>query len=114
MLRFARKSGGYIGADVVERKKNEGVPIHLIYCEVEADDADPMGNEPVLDGDDIVGVTTSGAYGHTVHKSLAFAYVNSGYEPPGTTFDVRILGQRRQATVLSQAVWDPTNERLKD
>jgi dimethylglycine dehydrogenase len=113
MLRFARKSGGYIGADVVERKKNEGVPIHLIYCEVEADDADPMGNEPVLDGDDIVGVTTSGAYGHTVHKSLAFAYVNSGYEPPGTTFDVRILGQRRQATVLSQAVWDPQNLRLK-
>ena len=113
MLRFARKSGGYIGADVIERKKNEGVLIHLVYCEVDADDADPMGNEPVLDGDDIVGVTTSGAYGHTVQKSLAFAYVNSGYESPGTTFDVRILGQRRQATVLSQAVWDPTNERLK-
>jgi dimethylglycine dehydrogenase len=113
MLRFARKSGGYIGADVIKRKKNEGVPIHLIYCEVDADDADPMGNEPVLDGDDIIGVTTSGAYGHTVHKSLAFAYVNSGYESPGTTFDVRILGQRRQATVLLQAVWDPTNERLK-
>jgi dimethylglycine dehydrogenase len=112
MLRFARKSGGYIGADVIERKKNEGVPIHLVYCEVGADDADPMGNEPVLNGDEIVGVTTSGAYGHTVQKSLAFAYVNSGYESPGTTFDVRILGQRRQATVLSHAVWDPVNARL--
>ena len=113
MLRFARKSGGYIGADVVERKKNEGVPIHLVYCEVDVDDADPMGNEPVLDGDAIIGVTTSGGYGHTVQKSLAFAYVNSGYEFPGTTFDVRILGQQRKATVLSQAVWDPANDRLK-
>ena len=114
MLRFARKSGGYIGADVVERKKSEGVPIHLVYCEVEADDADPMGNEPVLDGDAIIGVTTSGGYGHAVQKSLAFAYVNSGYESAGTTFDVRILGQRRKATVLAEAAWDPTNERLKD
>jgi dimethylglycine dehydrogenase len=113
MLRFARKSGGYIGADVVERKKNEGVPIHLVYCEVDVDDADPMGNEPVLDGDAIIGVTTSGGYGHTVQKSLAFAYVASGYESSGATFDVRILGQQRKATVLSQAVWDPTNERLK-
>ena len=114
MLRFARKSGGYIGADVVERKKSEGVPIHLVYCEVDADDADPMGNEPVLDGDTIIGVTTSGGYGHAVQKSLAFAYVNSGYESAGTTFDVRILGERRKATVLAEAAWDPANERLKD
>ena len=113
MLRFARKSGGYIGADVIERKKAEGVPIHLVYCEVDADDADSMGNEPVLDGDTIIGVTTSGGYGHIVKKSLTFAYVNSGFESPGSTFEIRILGERRKATVLAQAAWDPANERLK-
>jgi dimethylglycine dehydrogenase len=72
-----------------------------------------MGNEPVLSGDDIIGVTTSGGYGHTVDKSLAFAYVSSGYESAGTTFDVRILGERRKAIVLVQAAWDPANARLK-
>ena len=113
MLRFARQSGGYIGAGIVERKKKEGVPIHLVYCEVDADDADSMGNEPVLSGDDIIGVTTSGGYGHIVKKSLTFAYVNSGFESPGSTFDIRILGERRKATVLAQAAWDPANERLK-
>ncbi|MDP7192488.1 MAG: glycine cleavage T C-terminal barrel domain-containing protein, partial [Arenicellales bacterium] len=80
----------------------------------DADDADPMGNEPVLDGDTIIGVTTSGGYGHAVQKSLAFAYVNSGYESAGATFDVRILGERRKATVLAEAAWDSTNERLKN
>jgi len=113
MLRFARKSGGYIGADVVEQKKRDGVPIHLVYCEVDATDADPMGNEPVLDGENIVGVTTSGGYGHCVQKSLAFAYVNTGYESAGTTFDIQILGELRKATVLSEAAWDPDNKRLK-
>ena len=113
MLRFARKSGDYIGADVVEQKKRDGVPIHLVYCEVDAKDTDPMGNEPVLDGEKIIGITTSGGYGHCVQKSLAFAYVNTGYESAGATFDIRILGELRKATVLSQAAWDPNNERLK-
>jgi len=113
MLRFARKSGGYIGADVVERKKRDGVSIHLVYCEIDAGDADAMGNEPVLDGEKIIGVTTGGAYGHTVKKSLAFAYVNSGYETEGTEFEVRILGESRKARVLSDASWDFDNLRLK-
>ncbi len=29
MTRFAKKSGGYIGSDVVEKKMRDGVPIHL-------------------------------------------------------------------------------------
>jgi dimethylglycine dehydrogenase len=45
--------------------------------------------------------------------SLTFAYVNSGFESPGSTFEIRILGERRKATVLAQAAWDPANERLK-
>ena len=113
MLRFVRKSGGYIGADVVESKKQNGVSTHLVYCEVDAVDADPMGNEPVLHGDKIIGITTSGAYGHHVKKSLAFAYVQSGYESSDSTFKIRILGEARQAKVLSKAVWDSENQRLK-
>jgi dimethylglycine dehydrogenase len=113
MLRFARKSGGYIGADVVESKKKSGVSSHLVYCEVDADDADPIGNEPIFDGDKIVGITTSGAYGHYVKKSLAFAYVDSGYELPGSNFEIRILGNKCRAKTLSEAVWDPGNQRLR-
>jgi dimethylglycine dehydrogenase len=113
MTRFAKKSGGYIGSDVVEKKMRDGVSMHLVYLEVDADDADAMGNEPVLDGDRIIGVTTSGAYGHYVEKSLAFAYVESGYEPSGTAFQIRILGKNRAATVLGEAIWDPANNRLK-
>ncbi len=113
MLNFARKCGGYIGVDVVEKKKIEGVPIRLVYCEVDTSDADPMGNEPVYYGDSIIGVTTSGGYGHFVKKSLAFAYVNSGFESPGTAFEIGILGERRKAVVLAEPSWDPENRRLR-
>ena len=37
--------------------------------EVDAGDNDCRGNEPCFDGDRIMGITTSGAYGHTVGKT---------------------------------------------
>ena len=113
MLRFARKSGGYIGVEVVEQKRRDGVATYLVYCAVEAADADVMGNEPVYAGDKVIGITTSGAYGHCVEQSLAFAYVDPGYDAPGSVFDIEILGERRRATVLAEAAWDPRNERLR-
>ena len=82
--------------------------------EVDADDTDCLGNEPVLNGEQIIGVTTSGAYGHSVRKSLAFAYVDPQYANSGTNFEIRILGHKRSATVLSEAAYDPQNLRLKD
>ena len=72
-----------------------------------------MGNEPVYEGDKVIGITTSGAYGHCVKKSLAFAYVKTGHERAGAQFDIEILGKRRKASVLAEAAWDPGNERLK-
>ena len=60
---------------------------------------------------EVIGITTSGAYGHYVSKSLAFAYVRAGYETAGTQFDIKILGGRCKATVLSEPAWDPKNVR---
>jgi dimethylglycine dehydrogenase len=59
----------------------------------------------------VVGVTTGGAYGHATQMSLAFAYVEPTLTAPGTRLDVLLLGDRRAATVLSDAVWDPANTR---
>ena len=47
-------------------------------------------NDPVLDGDRIIGVTTSGGYGHATQKSLAFAYVEPAYATVGTEFNIEI------------------------
>ena len=76
-------------------------------------DSDPQGNEPVYDGERIVGVSTSGGYGHAVGKTLAFAYVEPHLADPGSRVEIEILGQRRTAEVLAAPVYDPTNERLK-
>ena len=64
-------------------------------------------------GDEVIGLTTSGGYGHSVGKSLAFVYVKPEYTTPGSTFDIEILAERCQATVLAEPAYDPANERMR-
>ena len=105
--------GDFIGRDALLKRKKEELAWKIAYVEVDAKDADVRGGEPAYDGDEVIGVTTSGAYGYAVQKSLAFVYVPPKYAAPGTTFDIEILGDRRLATVLAEAAYDPQNKRLK-
>ncbi len=113
LMRFVKQDKAFIGRDVVEKRAREGIDIQLVYCSVDAEDADCVGNESVYGGDRIIGITTSGAYGYRVGKSIAFAYVEPQFAKPGAQFDIAILGQRRRATVEAQPLYDPKNERLR-
>jgi dimethylglycine dehydrogenase len=88
-------------------------PLRIVYAEVDAADADARGGEPVLHADRCIGVTTSGAYGHRVRKSLAFACVPLEFAAPGSTFEVLIQDERRRATVLAQPAFDPDSARMQ-
>jgi dimethylglycine dehydrogenase len=88
-------------------------PFKIVYAEVAATDTDARGGEPALSEDRCVGVITSGAYGHRVNKSLAFACVDPEFASAGSRFDVLIQGERRAATVLSEPAFDPDNSRMR-
>jgi dimethylglycine dehydrogenase len=61
----------------------------------------------------VVGVTTSGGYGHAVGQSLAFAYVEPAFAEPGTSLEVIILDQSQSVTVVAEPLYDAKNERLR-
>jgi dimethylglycine dehydrogenase len=88
-------------------------PFKIVQAEVEATDTDARGGEPARAGARGLGVVTSGAYGHRVDKSLAFASVDAQFAAAGSTFDVLIQGERRTATVLGAAAFDPDNLRMR-
>ncbi len=88
-------------------------PYRIVYTEVAATDTDARGGEPVLVKDRCIGVVTSGAYGHRVAKSLAFACVAPEFAVAGSSFDVLIQGERRAANVLGAAAFDPDNTRMR-
>ncbi len=114
MERFIKfDKGDFVGHEATRDVKEAGIAQKLVYVEVDVDDADVTGGEPVFAGEDVIGVTTSGGYGHTVQKSLAFAYVKPEYTAPDSTFEIEILGERCQSRVLAEPVYDPQNERLR-
>lgn len=88
-------------------------PLRIVYAEVAAGDTDTRGGEPVMLKDQCIGVVTSGAYGHRVQKSLAFACVPPEYAVPGTAFEILIQAERRRAVVLAGPAYDPDNLRMR-
>lgn len=110
---FSKKKENFIGRQATLGVVEKGIAIKLVYFEVEAGDNDVVGGETVLHGDRVIGVTTSGGYGHTTQRSLGFAYVEPEHAEVGSEFDIYLLGELRKATVLGEPVWDPANERLR-
>lgn len=112
MLRFIKYNKiDFVGREAALNQNDE--TIQLIYLMVEATDSDVRGNEPVFSGKQCIGITTSGAYGHTAEKSLAFAYVDPKFAKAGTVVDIMLLGERHQAEVLSEPAYDPNNDHLR-
>ncbi len=113
MERFVHFDKDFIGRSALVDQQTNGIVQKCVYLALEDGDADPVGNESVYDGDRVIGVTTSGSYGHRVGRTLAFAFVEPSYAEPGTTFEIGILGERRRAEVLVKPAYDPENLRLR-
>ena len=114
MERFARlEKNDFVGRAATVVARDEGVAIKCVYCELDAGDADALGGEDVLKDGRVVGITTSGGYGHAVGRSLLFAYVEAGLARPDETFQISILDEMRTARVLARPAYDPENARLR-
>jgi len=103
----------FIGRAATLESRQRGPRTQLTYLEVDAENADCLGNEPVFSGDRVIGVTTSGAYGFAVQKSLAFAYLEPAAALGGRDFEIMVRGEKRAARILAQPAWDPGNDRLR-
>ncbi len=110
---FNFNKGNFLGRQALIQQKEAGLAENLVLMTVETDDADPIWDEPIFQGDEIVGRVTSAGYGHTVEKSLAMAYINREFAKPGTRVEISILGKQYPAQVVPLSYYDPDNQRLK-
>jgi dimethylglycine dehydrogenase len=113
MERFCRFDKEFTGKAATLASKQQGARIQLVYMEMDATDADCGGNEPIYQNGEIVGLTTGGAYGHAVQKSLTFAYVDPKKVSMDGEFEIMIYNEMHPARIIAQPAWDPDNERLR-
>jgi len=113
-----RKEGGFIGAPALgvgagEKPGEHAQPHKRLRCLVLDDPRSvALGNEPVRVAEEIVGRVTSGGYGYTVERSIAYADLPAEVEV-GAAVEVDIFGQWISGTVASEPLFDPRGERVR-
>jgi 4-methylaminobutanoate oxidase (formaldehyde-forming) len=78
--------------------------------------ADPraiaLGNEPVRVGREILGRVTSGGYGYTVERSIAYAYLPAEIAEQAAV-EIDIFGEWVPGVVAAEPLFDPNGERIR-
>jgi 4-methylaminobutanoate oxidase (formaldehyde-forming) len=79
--------------------------------------ADPhsvaLGSEPVRVDGELVGRVTSGGYGYSVERSIAYAYLPATHASEGQGVEVEIFGDWIGGEVAAEPLWDPSGERVR-
>ncbi len=111
-LGFAVKldKGDFVGREALVQRDD---PDRLLRClALEDPRAIALGSEPVRMGSDAVGRVTSGGYGYTVGKSIAYAYLPAEHDV-GTEIAVEIFGEWVPGVVSAEPLFDPTGGRTR-
>jgi glycine cleavage system aminomethyltransferase T/glycine/D-amino acid oxidase-like deaminating enzyme len=113
-----RNEGGFIGAPALgvgagEKPAEHAEPHKRLRCLVLDDPRSvALGNEPVRVAEEVVGRVTSGGYGYTVERSIAYAYLRVEVEV-GAAVEVDIFGEWISGTVAPEPLFDPQGERVR-
>ena len=107
------KGADFTGRTAAERERAEGSKRKLCTFEVEADDADVVGWEPLWVGGNVVGYCTSGGYSHWQDKSMAFAFVPVELLAGDLDAQIEVLGELRPARRIPHPEFDADGARLR-
>ncbi|HLX78316.1 MAG TPA: aminomethyltransferase family protein, partial [Acidimicrobiales bacterium] len=101
----------FIGREALARA---GEPVRRLACLVLDDSRTiALGSEPVRVDEIAVGRVTSGGYGYTVNRSIAYAYLPTEDVKPGRRVEVGVFGRLVEAEVAPEPLFDPENSRVR-
>jgi 4-methylaminobutanoate oxidase (formaldehyde-forming) len=110
------KEDGFVGREALVEAKERGPRTRLCCLTLEDPRSIALGNEPVRVGGEsgeIVGRVTTGGYGYTVERSIAYAYLPPAAAEPGAAIEVEIFGQWVRGEVAAEPLFDPKGERIR-
>jgi 4-methylaminobutanoate oxidase (formaldehyde-forming) len=104
--------GELIGRGALLKIKSDGLKQRL--CTVTMDgNASVYGGEAVYANGHVVARLRSGGYGYTVGKNIGLAYLPLELAREGTMLNVEVFGERINAEVAPDVLYDPRGVRLR-
>ncbi|WP_138936168.1 GcvT family protein [Roseovarius arcticus] len=108
------KPQDFPGKAALLSERQQGSVKRFVTLIVDAGEADAPYMSTLWHGGDVVGETTSGAWGYRVDASIALGMIRADLAVPGTELEVEIYGERFKAVVQPDApLWDASNERIR-
>ncbi len=113
--RFIKWEKDFPGKAALEAEKQQGVTKSFVTLTLDnPGDQDAPYMATIWANGEVVGETTSGAWGYRVNQSVALGMIRPDLNVPGTKVQVDIFGQMIDATVQAdQPLWDPENARIR-
>ena len=114
-LGFAVKldGGDFVGKEALLERKREGPRRRLVCTVLDDPRVVVMGKEPVCCDGRAAGYVTSAAYGYTVGRSIAYAWVPPEHAEVGSKVEIEYFGERHPATVAEEPLFDPAMKRMR-
>ncbi|MBT8198898.1 MAG: FAD-dependent oxidoreductase [Acidimicrobiia bacterium] len=72
-----------------------------------------LNYESVWNDDEPVSYVTSANYGYSIGRYIAYTYLPIELTEPGTALSVEYIGERYPAEVVTEPLWDPKMERMR-
>jgi dimethylglycine dehydrogenase len=108
-----KKPADFIGKTAALAEKAQGAKRKLCTFVVDTDDVDVWADEPIWKDGQVVGFVTSGGYAHFAEKSVAIGFLPVEMIEEGVQVEIEILGEMYKAIRITEALFDPKNERMR-
>jgi heterotetrameric sarcosine oxidase gamma subunit len=114
----AFKKAGFVGRDALLRQRDKPLARRLVMFTLDHPDPLLLGDEPIYRDGALVGRITSGAYGHTLGRSVGMGYVahpagiDAAFMQVGR-WELELAAERFRATAQLEPPYDPTSARVR-
>ena len=106
------KANGFIGREALLAARDGSIRRRLRALLLDDAQAIVFGGEPVRAEGALLGRVTSGGYGYTLARSIAYAYLPAEL-PIGARIELEIFGRWVAATISKEPLYDPSASRIK-
>ena len=113
-----KKNSDFIGREALETQKQTGLNRRLVHFLMDHPDSTLLHDEPIFRNGELAGMTTSGAFGYTLGRSVGMGYIRMPEDADKAWFEdasykIELGGSQFTAKASIRPFFDPAHERVK-
>ncbi len=109
--------GAFIGREAVVEKREAGLARRMLQFRLTEPEPLLFHNEPVVRDGAVVGITTSGNYGHHLGAAIGLGYVpcegETAEQVLASSYEIEVAGRRVPAEASLRPFHDPKASRMR-